>query len=161
MVRTLWVVVLGALLSCLPPVAQAGLVSQDTALTPPVVRAAPGDVLETHQYRLPEARVAGQQSVRQRVTAWEVTSGAWDGVNLKGLSLVLVQNTPDSNEYASTVSCYISHMATPTQRQALLAAYASAQAVSPSDMGQWRIEPAVISFEITGQHIVLHLGLVA
>jgi hypothetical protein len=161
MVRTVWVVVVGALLSCLPLVAQAGLVSQEGPLAAQAGRAAPGDVLEVHQYRLPETRVAGQEFVRQRVTAWEVLSGSWEGVNLQGVSLVLVQNSPDTNEYPRTVSCYVSHVATPAQRQALLAAYAAAQAVTASDLRQWRIEPAVISWEITGQHVILHLALVA
>ena len=162
MVRTVCVVVLGAVWSCLPLTAQAGLVSQDSPSVAQANRASGANgTLETHQYRLPERCVTGHETIRQRVTAWEVTGGSWEGVNLEGLSLVLVQNTPDSNEAAATVSCYISHLATATQRRALLSAYASSQAVSPSDVRKWRVEPAVISFEISGQRVILHLGLVA
>ena len=162
MVRTLWVVMLGAVLSCLPLTVQAGLVSQDSPAAPQISRVAGANgALETHQYRLAERRVPGQESVRQRITAWEVTSGSWEGVNLQGLSLVLVQNIPDSDASATTVNCYISHVATSAQRHALVSAYVASQAVSPSDVRKWRVEPAVISFEIAGQRIILHVGLVA
>ena len=162
MFRTMWVVALGAVLSCLPPIANAGLVSQDGPALAQSGRASPGmDAIEAHQYRLPERRVTGQETIRQNVTAWEITSGSWDGVNLGGLSLVLVKNTPDTAECASSVSCYVSHRATTAQRNALVSAYAASQSVEASDVRKWRIEPAVISFEIAGRRLILHLGLVA
>ena len=162
MVRTLWVVTLGAVLSCLPLSAQAGLVPQDSPAAVSPDRASPGnDALEAHQYRLPERRVAGQESVRQSVTAWEVTSGSWNGVSLQGLSLVLVQSKSDNGDSNGITNCYVSHLATAAQRSALLSAYVAAQAMEPTSVRGWRVEPAVITFEIAGQHIILHLGLVA
>jgi hypothetical protein len=162
MIRTLWVLALGAVLSCLPLSAQAGLVSQDSAAVSQVGRTAPGsEVLEAHEYRLPERRVAGQESVRQSVTAWEVTSGSWNGVNLQGLSLVLVHSKSDTGPSDGTINCYVSHVATTAQRNALVSAYAAAQAVPSTAVRNWRIEPAVISFEVAGQRVILHLGLVA
>src|SRR5438874_13147737 len=108
MVRTLWVVALGAVLSCLPLSAQAGLVPQDSPAVVQFGRTTPGnDVLEAHQYRLPERRVAGQETVRQSVTAWEVTSGSWNGVSLQGLALVLVQSKADDGDPTVTSNCYV------------------------------------------------------
>src|SRR4051812_35792658 len=164
MVRTLWVMALGAVLSCLPLSAQAGLVSQDSPAVSQSARTTPGadnDVLQAHQYRLPERRVAGQETVRQSVTAWEVTSGSWNGVSLRGLSLVLVQSKSDDGDSTGTTNCYVSHVATAAQRSALLSAYVAAQSLEPTAVRSWRVEPAVITFEIAGQHVILHLGLVA
>lgn len=142
-------------LTGLSTTASAALSSQDD------VRAAVGDVLQTHQYRLPESRVAGQESVRQQVTVWEVTAGSWNGESLKGLSLVLVRNCSDSGPTLGTISCYISHLATAAQRNALISAFMAAQSIAPAEVTTWRIEPAVIRFENAGDRVIVHLGLVA
>jgi hypothetical protein len=138
--------------------ASAALTSQDLL---PQGHALAADALETRQYRLPEARVAGQESMRQQVTVWEVTAGNWNGQALTGLSLVLVQSTADNGQSRPMTNCYISHVATAAQRQALLSAYLAAQSLSPGDIVSWRVEPAVIRFEMAGQTVVVHLGLVA
>ena len=138
----------------------AALSSQDS-LPPLTAAALASDALEAHQYRLPEARIAGQESLRQQVTIWQVTAGTWNGETLKGLSLVLVKSTSDNGQSSSMTNCYISHLATVAQRQALLSAYLAAQSLSPGDIVSWRVEPAVIRFEMAGQTVVVHLGLVA
>jgi hypothetical protein len=137
------------------------LSSQDVALTVGHGSTLENDALEAHQYRLPEARVAGQESIRQQVTVWEVTAGAWNGQSLKGLTLVLVRSSSDSDQSQVTTNCYVSHEATFAQRQALLSAYAASQSISSNDVLTWRVEPAVIRFEWAGQTMVVHLGLVA
>lgn len=156
--RTFSVVVLGfSLLTLMPATARAGL----TAQTDETQRVASGaDFVEAHQYRLPNLRVAGADSTRQSVTAWEVSKGSWNGEKLGGLSLVLVKNSPEDGNPAST-NCYISHLATPAQRDALVSAYLASQAMAPGDLRKWRLEPAVIRLEIAGKTVIVHLGLVA
>ena len=121
----------------------------------------PGEALEGRQYRLPETRVAGQEYVRQSVTIWEVTAGTWNGQSLKGLSLVLVRSTSDVGPSREMTNCYVSHLASAAQREALVGAYVAAQSLAPGETASWRVEPAVIRFEIAGQTLVIHLGLVA
>ena len=94
------------------PSARAGLVAQEAA---PAAHqdATPGsDFLQAHQYNLADTRIAGQDSIHQKVTAWEVTTGTWNGESLNGLSVVLVQ-TNDDAQSQHTTNCYVSHMATP------------------------------------------------
>lgn len=120
-----------------------------------------GDVLNAREYRLGDVRVAGRDSLRQSVTAWEVTTGSWNGERLNGLSLVLVQNTQENGRTGPTWDCYISHLATPAQRIALLSAFLAAQDQRQGDMRVWRIQPAVIRFEVAGKTVIVHLGMVA
>jgi len=148
----------GALVS-LPAPARAVLSSQDSKNLTRVYTG--GEVLQARQYRLPEARVAGQEYVRQSVTVWEVTAGMWNGQSLKGLSLVLIRSTTETGPSHSMTNCYISDPASAAQREALLSAYLASQALAPGDIASWRVEPAVIRFEITGGTVVVHLGLVA
>jgi hypothetical protein len=117
--------------------------------------------VEAHQYRLPTVRVAGNESTRQTVTAWEVTRGSWNGQNLGGLSLVLVNSIADDGHAPATTNCYISHLATPAQRDALVSAYLASQSLDAGDARKWRLEPAVIRLEIAGKMVIVHLGLVA
>jgi hypothetical protein len=118
------------------------------------------DILETRQYRIADARVAGRLSARQTVTAWQVVQGSWQGQALDGLSLVFVKTTPEDGHVPPTLNCYVSHLATPAQRTALLNAFAANLPV-PADVSTWRVEAAVIKFEIVGHTVVLHLGAVA
>jgi hypothetical protein len=144
-------------LSPLP--ARAVLTSQDGTQT--AARVSGRDMLQTHQYRWPESRAAGRESVRQAVTVWEVTAGTWNGQSLQGLSLVVVSSAADCDPCAATTSCYISHRASVAQRAALLGAFLAAQALSPEEAASWRLEPAVIQVEHAGGTVVVHVGLVA
>jgi len=160
MIRRLLVLALAvAPLVSMPAPARAVLSSQDSKSVTRMY--AGGDALEARQYRLPETRVAGQEYVRQSVTVWEVTAGTWNGQSLQGLSLVLVRSTSDAGPSRSMTNCYISRLASAAQREALLGAFLTAQSLSPGDATSWRVEPAVIRFEIAGQTLVVHLGLVA
>ena len=118
------------------------------------------DCLEARQFRISDACVAGSVSARQTVTAWQVMHGTWNGQALDGLSLVLVQTTADDGQVPSTINCYVSHLASPAQRNALLCAYASSQTTGKLDVSAWRVEPAVIKFEIAGHSWVVHLGMI-
>ena len=156
--RTVSVLALGFCLAmAMPGAARAGLTS-DTSL-PRLGSSA--DFVEAHQYRLPTARVAGNESTRQTVTAWEVTRGSWNGQNLGGLSLVLVNSVADDGHAPATTNCYISHLATAAQRDALVSAYLASQSLDAGDTRKWRFEPAVIRLEIAGKTVIVHLGLVA
>ena len=160
MVRMLGVLLLGVA-SVLSMPARGALVSQGGGVAVQGVRAEGSDGLEARQYRLPERRVAGQETVRQSVTAWEVTSGSWNGVSLEGLSLVLVQSKTDDGDSTGTTNCYVSHLATAAQRNALLSAYVASQSMKAGEVSKWRVEAAVITFEVMGGKVVMHLGLVA
>ena len=160
MIRRLLVLALAvAPLASLPAPARAVLSSQDNKSLTRVF--AGGEALEARQYRLPETRVAGQEYVRQSVTVWEVTAGTWNGQSLQGLSLVLVRSTSDVGPSRTMTNCYVSHLASAAQREALVGAYVAAQSLAPGETASWRVEPAVIRFEIAGQTLVIHLGLVA
>jgi len=138
------------------------------------VRVAGQDFVEAQQFKVADARVpgaAGQVSTRQTVTAWQVNRGIWNGQILDGLSLVLVQSIPEHGSMRPLTSCYISHSATPAQRKALVNAYAATQSsasdhdntpvIRPMDTTTWRIEPAVIRFEFSGERVIVHLGTIA
>ena len=138
------------------------------------VRVAGQDFVEAQQYKVADGRVPGgpgQVSMRQRVTAWQVDHGMWNGQVLDGLSLVLVQSIPEDGTMRPFTNCYISHVATPAQRRALVNAYAASQpqgetresgaSIRPADTASWRIEPAVIRFEFFGGRVVVHLGTIA
>jgi hypothetical protein len=157
--RTFSLVLLGfSLVSLIPAAARAGL----TAQSDETQRVASGaDFVEAHQYRLPNLRVAGADSTRQSVTAWEVSKGSWNGEKLSGLSLVLVKSISEDGNAPSTTNCYISHLATPAQRDALVSAYLASQSMAPGELRKWRLEPAVIRLEIAGKTVIVHLGLVA
>jgi hypothetical protein len=118
--------------------------------------------LETHEFRIQNARIPGALA-RQSVTAWQVSQGTWNGQSLEGLSLVFVQSTAESGVAARLTNCYVSHEANPAQRAALVDAFlaSNTQSISAADLNMMRIEPAVISIELEGQTVVLHLGLVA
>jgi hypothetical protein len=122
------------------------------------------NALDARQYRLDNARVPGATSARQSITAWQVLSGSWDGQALDGLSLVLVKTTAeDAGPSGRQFDCYVSHLATPAQRNALLNAFLSTQPglLSPRDAAHMRIEPAIITIQFDNGAITLHLGLVA
>ena len=160
MMRRLLVLALAvALLVSLPAPVRAVLSSQDNKTLTRVY--APGEALEARQYRLPETRVAGQEYVRQSVTIWEVTAGTWNGQSLKGLILVLVRSTSDVGPSRPMTNCYVSHFASAAQREALLGAFVAAQSLAPGEVASWRVEPAVIRFDMAGPTLVVHLGLVA
>ncbi len=122
------------------------------------------NALDARQYRLDNARVPGATSARQSVTAWQVLTGSWDGQTLDGLSLVLIKTTAeDAGPSGRQINCYVSHLATPAQRNALLNAFLSTQPglLSPRDAARMRIEPGVITLEFENGAVILHLGLVA
>ena len=110
----------------------------------------------------------GNVSARQSVTAWQVTTGTWNGQSLNGLSLVLVQTVSEDGRSPATTHCYVSHLATPAQKKALLSAYIADRSASDSnseirntDPATWRVEPAVIKIELLGETVVIHLGAIA
>jgi len=159
-------IVLGVGSLCvLPSVGHAALTSQDAVEAGGAVIASPyrtgPDFVEAQQFRLKDARVAGRDSARQSVTAWQVTQGKWNGENLDGLSMVLVQTTPEDGRTPRTTNCYVSYLATPEQRDALLSAYFATQEPKVADARVVRIEPAVIKIELAGRSVIVHLGLVA
>jgi hypothetical protein len=133
------------------------------------------EFIEARQFRISEGRVPGapgQPSTVQTVTAWQVARGWWNGQSLDGLSLVLVQTMAEDGSARPSFQCYISHVATPAQRKALVSAYAASQpgarsagrpeeAVKPLDTSGWRIEPAVIRIDTEGGRVVVHLGTIA
>jgi hypothetical protein len=131
----------------------------------PLDTASDANTLDAHQIHIDNARVPGAASSRQSVTAWQVASGSWDGQTLDGLSLVLVKTTTDNAPPASArqVDCYVSHLATPAQRSALINAFLSSQPhlLSPRDAAHMRIEPAVITIQLESGALILHIGLVA
>jgi hypothetical protein len=117
--------------------------------------------IEARQFRITNARLPGQASGRQTVTAWQVTTGSWNGQTLDGLSVVLVQSSTDIGRASGQVHCYVSHEATTAQREALLGAFLTAMPNVARDSDAMRVEAAVITLEIDGQTVVLHLGLIA
>lgn len=119
--------------------------------------------LQARQYQLENARLPGLDSIRQSVTAWQITSGQWNGQSLAGLALVLVQSQSDDGQSVRQTNCYISHLASPAQRDALLSAFITAQPqhFSTSQLQSMRIEPAAIAIESQGTTTTLHLGLIA
>ena len=69
---------------------------------------------------------------------------------------------------AALINCYVSYLATPAQRAALVSAFKASLGIRDSESvsGQgrsaaWRIEPAVIKLEFIGRRVVLHLGIIA
>jgi hypothetical protein len=149
------VFVLGFALCLLPATARAA--SPAEALPPTV------NTLDTHEFHIQNARLPGALSARQNVTAWQVSQGSWNGQSLDGLSLVFVQSTAETGAAARLTNCYVSQDANPAQRTALVDAFlaSNTQSLSAADLNLMRVEPAVISIEIDGQTVVLHLGLLA
>jgi hypothetical protein len=119
--------------------------------------------LETREFHFHNARVPGNFSSHQEVTAWQVTQGTWNGQSLGGLCLVLVQSISEDGRSPSRTNCYVSEFATLAQRQALLTAFLATNpnAVPSGEVSSMRLEPAVITLEVDGQELTLHLGLVA
>jgi hypothetical protein len=119
--------------------------------------------LEARQYHIDNARLPGQASIRQSVTAWQISSGQWNGQSLAGLCVVLVQSTPEDGHGVRQTNCYISHIASSAQRDALLSAFMASQPqfFSTTRMQNMRIEPATINIELDGNSVMLHLGLIA
>jgi hypothetical protein len=119
--------------------------------------------LETREFHFHNARLPGNFSSHQEVTAWQVTQGSWNGQSLGGLYLVLVQTTSDDGRSAAHTNCYVSDFATSAQRQALLTAFLATNpnSIQSGDASSLRLEPAVITVEVEGQELTLHLGLVA
>jgi len=119
-----------------------------------------GNSLELRQLRIDHARLPGPLSVRQSIIAWQVTQGSWNGQVLDGLSLVFVKSTSEDTQSNTFTNCYISHEASAAQREALRAAFLATQSENMRDMQTTRLEPAVITVELEGGTIVLHVGLV-
>ena len=117
-----------------------------------------GNYVDVRQFTIHDSQVPGT-SVRQNVTAWQVNLGRWNGQNLDGLSVVLVEQYV-SEGAGRTVACYVSEFATPAQREALLAALQSSQP-RLKEMTNIRLEPATIRLDIDGMTAVIHLGLIA
>jgi hypothetical protein len=146
-----------------PQIARAGL-SPITVDLP--ARSAPADYLEARQYKIADAQVAGTQGIpeHQTMTAWQVTHGSWQGQALDGLCLVLVQTTPDDSQGVVSTNCYVSYLATPAQRMALVNAFRASLGLggqTAGDTAAWRIESAVIRLEFAGHRVILHLGVIA
>jgi hypothetical protein len=120
------------------------------------------NTLEARQFRIENARLPGRESKHETVTAWQVTTGAWNGQTLDGLSIVLVHLTNEGRGSAQ-MNCYVSHEATPAQRDALLSAFMAnqPQLFANHGGGAVQMEPAVITLEVEGQMVILHLGLIA
>ena len=75
---------------------------------------------------------------------------------------VIDQTAPTPSETpAAETGTPAPDLATAAQRNALLSAYVAAQSLEPTAVRGWRVEPAVITFEVAGQRVILHLGLVA
>ncbi len=147
--------------SATPGFATEGVVtSSSLEMITPVAAA---NSVETHEFHLRNARIPSLQSSRQNVTAWQVDHGSWNGQTLNGLSVVLVQSVSEGGMPARLTNCYVSHEATPAQRTALVDAFLAdnSQSLSPEELSEMRIEPAVIRLEIAGQTVILHLGLIA
>jgi len=126
-----------------------------------------GNSLELRQFKIENVRLPGPSSVRQSVIAWQVLQGSWNGQVLDGLSLVFVKSTSEDGRSSSSANCYISHEASAAQREALRAAFVATQTDSEGgggirarDMRNMRLEPAVISVELEGSTVVLHVALV-
>lgn len=179
-----WVAVLamGAALTMggLPGAAALAMPTSSQEADGPEIRrvAARADFVEARQFRVANARVpgggAGQPSSVQTVTAWQVAKGWWNGQSLDGLSLVLVQTVAEDGSARPSFNCYVSHLATPAQRDALVSAYAASQGrlprsagrpdgetAKPADTSGWRVEPAVIRIDTEGGRVVVHLGTIA
>jgi hypothetical protein len=143
--------------------AMGGLPAISMAESAPAVVAGENNTIEARQFRIENARLPGRVSSHQTVTAWQVSTGTWNGQTLDGFSLVLVHSMNEGR--ASTqVNCYVSHEATPAQREALLSAFMASQPqlfANRAGGGPVQMEPAVISLEMEGQTVVLHLGLIA
>jgi hypothetical protein len=133
----------------------------DSAPAAPILPDA--NAIETREFHFHNARLPGIFSAHQDVTAWQVTQGTWNGQSLDGLCLVLVHSLSDDGRTPAQTNCYVSEYATLAQRQALLGAFLASnpQTVSSQDVSAIRIEAAVITLQLEGQTIVLHLGLVA
>jgi Protein of unknown function (DUF1326) len=149
------VLLLGFALCLLPGTARAASTADALPPTP--------NALETHEFHIQNARLPTPLSAHQNVTAWQVAQGSWNGQSLDGLSLVFVQSTADAGIPARLTNCYISQEANPAQRAALVDAFlaSNTQSITPSDLNLMRVEPAVISIEVDGQSVILHLGLLA
>jgi hypothetical protein len=142
--------------------ANAGVSLAGFSLAPTVVADAsiPGNYLDAQQFAAGESRVPGT-SLRQNVTAWRINSGQWNGQNLGGLSVVLIeQNVSEGQDGNKTVACYVSEYATPAQRDAVLAALQSSRP-RLRDVSNIRLEPATIHIDTDSQTVVIHLGLIA
>jgi hypothetical protein len=152
--RALQLLTLGVVFALFAPsTVRAGLSSLDNV--------SESNSVEAREYRLRDRRVAGNESLRQNITAWRVTQGKWNGESIGGLSLVLVETASDNGQLTSTTNCYVSHLATAAQRDALVSAFVASQGLSISDVSNWRVEPSMIRIEINGQTVIIHLGLVA
>jgi hypothetical protein len=159
MFRKIMIAALATGVMALSPLSARAVLNTENAQV--AARAANVDLLQARQYRLPETRLPGQESIRQLVTVWEITAGTWNGQSLEGLSLVMVKRIADNDSCATTTRCYVSHSASPAQRDALLGAFRAAQSELFGDSASWRLEPAVIRVEHIGGAVIVHLGLVA
>jgi hypothetical protein len=148
--------ILGVMAAC-PTISLAG-----TANSTPMAVAGENNTIEARQFRIENARLPGRESNHQTVTALQVTTGTWNGQTLDGLSLVLVHSSNEGQSSAQ-VNCYVSHEATPAQREALLSAFMASQPQLFANRGGGAVqmEPAVITLEVEGQTVILHLGLIA
>jgi hypothetical protein len=71
-----------------------------------------------------------------------------------------VNRIAENNSCTPSTDCYVSHMASAAQRDALVNAFVASQAPSPGDAGSWHLELAVIRLEHRGGTVVVHLGRV-
>jgi hypothetical protein len=136
--------------------ALAGMTAQRSSGS---VVSTPGNYIDARQFTLNDSMVPGS-SIRQNVTAWQVNLGRWNGQNLDGLSVVLVEQFASEGDAGKVVACYVSEFASPAQREALLAALQCSQP-RLKDAANIRLEPACIRIDIDGQNAVIHLGLIA
>jgi hypothetical protein len=162
-----WTCLLGFTVG-LPALAGAASIEASAVAIRQPVAVAPAlsdQYLDAQQFRIDA--VAGmhseQSAARRTVLAWQISAGKWNGQLLDGLALVLVQTEPTDAAPAGDTAIYVSDVATPAQRDALLAAIgASHPAAFTSRDGTCRIAPAFIRVEqIGGGTLVLHLAPIA
>ena len=121
-----------------------------------------GNLLDVQQYKVENARIPGT-SIRQNMTVWQVREGMWNGQELSGLTLVVMEQASADGTGGRTFAAYVTHYASPEQRSALVAAISAAQPTMGAlkDPSSLRVEPAVIRVDLDGATVVIHLGLIS
>ncbi len=156
-------VLAAAALVAFPAISSAAISSQNSIPPLPADPGSSADHILARTNRIIDSIIANQRAFRQIVTTWAVSDGNWNGENLAGLSLVLIQDLPESgpNRGNPITHCYFSHLATPSQRDALLNAFLTAMNLPPRQSTTWTIEPAVIRLEPAGHTTILHLATIS
>ena len=89
------------------------------------------------------------QGGRQMLQVWDFTGGSFNGTELKGLQLAVLQSSPDNLAAAGSKSgeavVYLPQSATPAQRNALLAWLKSSQ----KDFHPAKIETRIVPMQFT------------